>query len=109
MRNIAEFQLIGRVGSIDVRDNVVNLSVAANYSRRDDKGEWTDDTYWNRVSIFGEKTRSYVAEKVQKGDLVHVRGRMRDTSYERDGQKIFTTDRVVDDFAVLSSKSGIEE
>ena len=69
MRNIAEFQLIGRVGSIDVRDNVVNLSVAANYSRRDEKGEWTDDTYWNRVSIFGEKTRSYVAEKVQKGDL----------------------------------------
>lgn len=109
MRNIAEFQLIGRVGNIDVRENVVNLTVAANYSRRDDKGEWTDDTYWNRVSIFGEKTRTYVSEKVQKGDLVHVRGRMRDTSYEKDGQKIYTTDRVVDDFSVLASKTGIEE
>lgn len=108
MRNIAEFQLIGRIGSLDVRDNVVNLSVAANYARRDDKGEWTDDTYWNRVSIFGEKTRSYVTEKVQKGDLVHIRGRLRDSSYEKDGQTIFTTDRVVDDFAVLASKVALD-
>ena len=35
MQNIAEFRIIGRVGSVDTTDKVTHVSVAANYNRKD--------------------------------------------------------------------------
>src|SRR3546814_3241194 len=47
MQNIAEFRIIGRIGSVDTTDKVTNVSVAAN-SNRKDGDEWNTDTQWNR-------------------------------------------------------------
>ena len=35
MQNIAEFRIIGRIGKIEVKENVTYLSVASNYNRKD--------------------------------------------------------------------------
>jgi single-stranded DNA-binding protein len=35
-----------------------------------------------------------VSEHVSKGDLVHVRGRLRQNSFERDGQRVYTVDLI---------------
>lgn len=105
MRNIAKFEIIGHIGKIDTHGNVTHLKIAANYPRRDDKGEWIDDTYWNRVTVFGEQTRKYIADKAQVGDLVRVEGRMRDSSYDKGGETIYTVDRIVDQFGILASKA----
>src|SRR3546814_21202515 len=43
MQNIAEFRIIGRVGSVDTTDKVTHVSVAANYNRKDGD-EWKTDT-----------------------------------------------------------------
>src|SRR3546814_11815149 len=51
MQNIAEFRIIGRVGSVDTTDKVTHVSVAANYNRKDGD-EWKTDTDWNRVTFF---------------------------------------------------------
>jgi len=102
MRNIAEFTLIGRVGTIKQVGKTVRVTVCANYPFKDKGGEWKDDQHWNEVTIFTKSIQDYVNEHVSKGDLVHVRGRVRQNSYERDGQRIYTVDLIGLEFGRLA-------
>ncbi|CAH1662700.1 MULTISPECIES: single-stranded DNA-binding protein [Hyphomicrobiales] len=102
MRNIAEFTLIGRVGTIKQVGKTVRVTVCANYPFKDKGGEWKDDQHWNEVTIFTKSIQDYVNEHVSKGDLVHVRGRVRQNSYERDGQRIYTVDLIGLEFGKLA-------
>jgi hypothetical protein len=43
-------------------------------------------------------------EHIKEGDLILARGRMRQNSYERDGQKVYTVDLICEDFSVLAHK-----
>lgn len=103
MQNIAEFHIIGRIGKIDRAKDVTHLSVAANYNRRDGD-EWKTDTHWNRVTVFG-KLRDRLA-KADTGDLIRVTGRVRQSSYEAEGQTRYTVDLLADGFAVLAKMNG---
>ncbi len=105
MRNIAEFTLIGRVGTIKHVGKTVRVSICANYPFKDDKGQWKEDPHWNEVTIFTKSIQSYVNEHVSKGDLVHVRGRLRQNSFERDGHRIYTVDLIAQEFGRLAQGS----
>ena len=35
MQNIAEFRIIGRIGKVEIKEKVTDLSVASNYNRKD--------------------------------------------------------------------------
>jgi single-strand DNA-binding protein len=105
MRNIAEFTLIGRVGTIKQVGKTVRVSICANYPFKDDKGQWKEDAHWNEVTIFTKSVQSYVSEHVSKGDLVHVRGRLRQNSFERDGHRIYTVDLIAQEFGRLAQGS----
>jgi len=59
MKNFAEFQIVGRIGKIKPFDNSVRVSIAANYRRQDEQGNWNDDTHWNEVVVFSKKIRDY--------------------------------------------------
>jgi single-strand DNA-binding protein len=97
-RNISEFRIIGQVGSVDAKEKVAYVNVAANYNRQVD-GAWETDTHWNRVTCFGRSMEA--AQKAEKGDMVHVTGRVRQTSYEREGATIYGVDLVAESFSVL--------
>ena len=103
MQNIAEFHIIGRIGKIDATKDVTHISVAANYSRRDGDS-WKTDPHWNRVTLFG-KLRDRLA-KADKGDLVRIAGRVRQTSYEAEGATRYSVDMIADGFAILAKKDG---
>ena len=103
MQNIAEFHIIGRIGKIDAAKEVTHISVAANYNRRD-SDEWKTDPHWNRVTIFG-KLRDRLA-KAEKGDLVRITGRVRQTSYDAEGATRYGVDMIADGFAILAKASG---
>lgn len=103
MQNIAEFHIIGRIGKIDAAKEVTHISVAANYNRRDGD-EWKTDTHWNRITLFG-KLRDRLA-KADTGDLVRVTGRVRQSSYEADGQTRYTVDLLADGIAILAKANG---
>lgn len=105
MRNIAEFTLIGRVGTIKQVGKTVRVSICANYSFKDDKGQWKEDAHWNEVAIFTKSVQSYVNEHVSKGDLVHVRDRLRQNSFERDSHRIYTVDLIAQEFGRLAQGS----
>lgn len=104
MINFAKFEIIGRIGEIDARMKVTLLSVCANYCRKGDDNEWLEDSHWNRVSVFSDGQRKHIAERAQVGDLVRIAGRLKDTSYERDGTTHYTTDRIVEEFGILAAK-----
>lgn len=73
MKNIAEFTIIGRIGKIDPLNNATRLSIASNYRRKGNDGQYGDDTHWNQVVVFSDSTRRYIGEHVAKGDLVMAR------------------------------------
>ena len=107
MFNKSKFEIIGRIGAIQPNGNVTHLKIASNY-RRKEGDEWVDDTNWNRVTVFNERHRKFIADRLNIGDLVYAEGSMRDTSYERNGETIYTTDRIVAEFGILASKGAAE-
>ena len=58
-----------------------------------------------RGSIFSEAVRDYASKYVKAGDLVLVRGRMKQNSFERNGEKVYTVDLVAEEFSILASKN----
>lgn len=99
-RDTAEFHIIGNIGSIRPFEKVTYVRVATK-SYRKDGDEWTEHTRWNSVTCFGK-----VAEKAQKasvGDLVRITGNPEETTYERGGETIYSTDLTARNFYVLKS------
>ena len=102
MQNIAEFHIIGRIGKIDTAKDVTHISVAANYNRRDGD-DWKSDPHWNRVTVFG-KLRDRLA-KADKGDLVRLTGRVRQSSFDAEGSTRYTVDMIADGIGILAKAS----
>jgi len=60
MKNIAEFQIIGRVGVVEKIGSTMHVTIASNYSYKDEGGEWRDDAHWNEVVVFTTTTIRYI-------------------------------------------------
>ena len=98
-QNIAEFRIIGRIGKVTSRERVTYVSVAANYNRRDGE-DWKTDTHWNSVVCF-----SNVAAQVDaagKGDLVHITGRVRESTHGEANEVTYRTELIADTFSILT-------
>src|SRR5208282_5782644 len=90
MTGIAEFKIIGRVGAIKDVGTTVRVSIAANYSYKDKRsGDWVENVKWNEVTIFNEATQGFVKRNLSKGDMVYADGVLGQTSYERDGERVY--------------------
>ena len=91
MKDIAEFRITGRIGKSSIMDKVAFLDIASNY-RRKVNDEWEDDTHWNRVTLFGKNIDR--AAELAVGDKVRVKGRVRQSRYERNGETVYGVDLV---------------
>lgn len=67
--------------------------------------EGEQDADFIRVTCFG-KSAELIEKYVSKGRLVGVTGRIQTGSYEKDGQKVFTQDVIVDRVEFLDKASG---
>ena len=95
MKNTAEFTIVGRIATIRQFGDVMKVSVASNYPVKKADGSWGEDTHWNQVTIFSERMQETMNEQVDKGDLVEFRGRVRQSSFERQGERVYSTDLIV--------------
>lgn len=103
MRTFAEFQIMGRVGKTKDVGNTLRVTVAAEYGRKDNSGDFQPNAYWNEVTIFNENVIKWVKENTQPGDLVHVRGTLRQTSWENNsGGTEYGMTLAADDFDNMS-------
>jgi single-strand DNA-binding protein len=89
---------------------VTQFTVAVNQSTRNQQtGEWTEDTDWFRVSVFGDRAER-AAEQLRKGNRVFVEGRFRSREFEgQDGQKRTSLDVTADNVISLEKRPRDEE
>ncbi len=76
---------------------VTQFTVAVNQSTKNQQtGEWTEETDWFRVSIWGDRAER-AAEQLRKGNRVFVEGRFKSREYEtQEGQKRVSLDVTAD-------------
>jgi len=78
---------------------VVTLSVATTHRRKDAD----DETEWHRVTVFGQQAEA-CERYLAKGRLVYVEGRLRTSSYEKDGIKRYSTEIIANTVQFLGGK-----
>ena len=92
--------LVGTVGSVNVYDNVVKISVATSYYDFSAKKRGTE---WSNCIVFGKLCD--FARNLEKGDKVEVVGETRTNEY--DGKKMVQT--IVSKIEILSKANRGEQ
>lgn len=99
MRTFAEFQIVGRVGKIKEVGRAMKVSLAAEYGRKDNNGEFQSNPFWNEVTIFNENIMKWAKDNVAPGDLVRATGTIREATWEdKDGSTRYGTTFAVETF-----------
>lgn len=94
--------LVGNIGNdpevktMQSGDRVANFSVATSESWKDKtSGERKERTEWHRVVVFNQGLINVCENYLKKGSKVYVEGQVETRSYEKDGQKVYTTEIVL--------------
>lgn len=83
--------------------SVMSFSVAVNDRRRNQQtGEWEDHPNFVDCTMFGTRAES-VSRFLSKGSKVAIEGKLRWSSWERDGQKRSKLEVIVDDIEFFKS------
>jgi single-strand DNA-binding protein len=99
--------LIGRLGQNPDLQNIgsdfklVKLSLATNENYKDKTGKWVENTQWHHLKAWG-KIAERMVKHVTKGQEIMIEGKIVNGSYEKGGEKRYTTDIEVLDFLILS-------
>lgn len=109
MKTLNKVMLLGSVGrdpelkSTPGGTLIANLSLATSDRKKDAQGNWQDDTTWHNLVAFG-KTAEVIRDYVQKGSPLHIEGRIQNRSWEKDGQKHYRSEVVVESLILLGGK-----
>jgi single-strand DNA-binding protein len=100
-------RLIGNLGAAPTIVNtekgtkIARVSIATSDYYYNDKKEKVTETYWHNLVFFGKIAE--LAEKIlNKGKEVAIEGKLTNRSYEKDGEKKYTTEIIVNEFNVFS-------
>jgi single-strand DNA-binding protein len=104
--------LVGRLGcDVEIKYSAGGTAIASwrmatgrKYKNRD--GKEIDGTQWHRVKAFG-KTAETAHTYLHKGSEVAVEGRIETSSYEKDGEKRYSTEIVCEQLKLIGGKGGI--
>lgn len=82
---------------------VLKLRLATDHSWKNKETNAIETrTEWHSLTMFGTRAEK-VAQYLHKGSRVMVTGHLRTSSYEKEGQKHFRTEVIVDDLYFFSS------
>jgi single-strand DNA-binding protein len=82
---------------------VLNFRIATTESYYDKNKELQSRTEWHRVTVWGKRGEG-LAKILTKGSKVLVEGRLQTSSYEKDGQKKYSTDVIATDVFLAGGK-----
>lgn len=101
--------LIGRLGDdpevnhLDSGTAVAKFSLATSERFKDRNGEKQERTEWHKVTVWG-KLAEVVERFVRKGSQVMVEGKIQTSTYEKDGQKRYSTEIICQNLQMLDSR-----
>lgn len=108
MDGINKVTLLGNLGadpelrSMPGGTCVLKLRVATNESWLDKDKKKQERTEWHRVAVFGKRAEG-LATFVKKGMKVLIEGRNQTSSFDKDGQKHYSTEVIAEQVLVLGS------
>jgi single-strand DNA-binding protein len=109
MASINKVILIGNLGADpEYREagntTALNMRIATT-ERYTPKGsdEVKEVTEWHRIAIFGKQATG-LSKFLAKGMSVYIEGKLRTRTYEKDGEKRYSTEIVADTCQVLTKK-----
>jgi len=83
---------------------VTNLTIACNDSyKKKDSSEVVDTTEFVRL-VFFRKLAEIAGEYLKKGSKVYVEGKLQTRQYEKDGQKHYASEIVINNMEMLDNK-----
>ncbi|MDB4946595.1 MAG: Single-stranded DNA-binding protein [Labilithrix sp.] len=85
---------------------ILNLRIATDESWIDKDNKLQERTEWHRVTVFGKRAEG-LAKFLRKGMFVSVKGSLRTSSYDKEGQKHYSTQIIAEDVAVPPKSSGM--
>ncbi len=83
---------------------VCQNAIAVNDRRKNASGEWIDETSFVDVTFFG-RTAEIVSEYLGKGSPIFVEGRLKQDTWEKDGQKRSKLYVIVDRMQLLGGRN----
>lgn len=102
--------LIGNLGADpEVRTTgggteIANLRIATTHRRKDESGQWVDQTEWHTVVCFG-KTAENAGRFLSKGRQVFIEGRLQTRKWtDKEGQDKWSTEVVANEVRFLGSR-----
>lgn len=79
---------------------VCKLNVATSESYKDEQGEWKEETEWHRVTLW--RNLAETANKfLKKGSKVAIEGKLKTSSYEKDGITRYSTEVIASSLVLL--------
>lgn len=87
---------------------VLTLGVAFNDRRKNQAGEWEDVGNFADATLFGARAE-VIANYLHKGSRIAIEGKLRYSSWERDGQKRSKLEIMVDELVMLDKKQGNQQ
>jgi len=84
---------------------VTEIRMAVNDRRKSQSGDWIDETTFVDVTLWG-RTAEIASEYLAKGRQVMIEGRLKQDSWEKDGQKRTKLYVVADKMVMLGSREG---
>lgn len=109
-RGVNKVILVGNLGSDpEYRQTtdgtqITRCSLATNRVWTTDSGEKQQRTEWHRV-IFFRRLAEIASQYLKKGMLIYVEGHLRTNKWEKDGVQRYTTEIIVENMQMLSSRS----
>ena len=110
-RGVNKVHLIGNVGgdpeirSTSNGNRVARISLATSRSWKNEAGQKQEKTDWHSLQVWG-KLVDVVEQYVHKGDRLYIEGRIEYSQTEKDGEKRYFTNIVVQDLTMLGSPNG---
>ncbi len=87
---------------------VARFSVATDENRKDQSGNWVQDTTWHNIVVWGQAAER-AAENLKKGNMVYIEGKISMRNWEdKEGQKRTSFEIVAFSYRNLTPKSGGE-
>ncbi len=95
----------GELRSTTGGTTVLTFGIAVNDRRRNASGEWEDVPNFVDCVMFGTRAEA-LSRFLTKGTKVALEGKLRYSSWERDGQRRSKLEVIVDDLEFMSSRNG---
>lgn len=112
MASVNKVILIGNLGAdpeIRTFDNggmIASFRIATTERWKDrNSGEMKEQTDWHNISVRRPALAKVVQDYIRKGMSVYIEGRLRNRSWETNGEKKYITEVEVDELTILTPRS----